>query len=214
MMPITVSTLLDWMVGKAIDETATHLIKSPIHTFLRRRAEKARDIALEEIRAGRGFIPLDLPTQDEASAILWRYLRAAEEGAAHLNLRIMASIMSGRPDAPPIYASEFLRWSDLITSLSRQEIVLLATLHRVGADKSTRQEFIPKYFENEKDFELSAEALVRTGLIEKDAIVGWSDRLGGRFKTSHRMEELVRLADLEGALDRDTHANGNSPKAD
>ena len=202
--PIVIGSL-GWLAGKIAEEAATRAAEHTIKHFLRKRAEAARDIALEEIAAGRGNVVLDMPGQDEAVAIMWRYIRAAEEGAARINLRLMASILAGKAEGPPIYASEFLRWADLIVSLSEQEIVFLAVLHREGRDEVARQHLVPRYFRDGPDFTITGHALIRTGLVIQTALSLRSfDRgLGGRFETSHRMGVLAGLADLEGVLRRE-----------
>lgn len=196
---------LGWLVEKVADEASTRIVEGAIKRVLRKRAEAARDIAIEEIAAGRGHVVLDAPAQDEAVAILWRYLRAAEEGAACINLRLMASILAGNSGASPVYASEFLRWADLTASLSEEEILLLAVPHREGSDEVARQCLIPRIFLDDGDYELTARALLRTGLIVQTALVvsdGPEGRMGMYFETSHRMAKLAALADLEGVLRR------------
>ncbi len=206
---------LSAIVSKVFDEFATRTFGIVLRSIMNKRAESAREIALEEIRSGNGNIVLNSLDQDEAVAILWRYLRAAEEGAARINLRLMASIMAGNKTAPFIHADEFLIWSDLLTSLTKTEIVLLANLHKECSaldwsqrDEVTRKAMIPQYFQTEHEFEIAAFALIRTGLIVQIAISGWDGpegRLGGVFKTSPRMTKLARLADFEGALSREAN---------
>ncbi|MFG1188619.1 hypothetical protein [Xanthobacter flavus] len=208
------SVALGWLVGKVTDEAATRTAEGAIKRVLRKRADAAREIALQEIAAGREHVILDIPAQDEAVAILWRYLRAAEEGTARLNLRLMASILAGHNEAPFIHASEFLRWADLVTSLSEIEIVFLATLHREclrqhehseAADEAARRCLIPRFFADEEAYTIAGLALVRTGLIVQISIVGMSGAglLGGQFKTAPAMMQLGRIADLEGVLARE-----------
>jgi hypothetical protein len=73
-------------------------------------------------------------SEDDAAAFLLRYLRAAQEGAARLNLRLMARVVVGKAHAgEPLYADEFLRYADTLASLARNEVVLLGALIRHNA---------------------------------------------------------------------------------
>lgn len=62
-----------------------------VASYLRRRDEQAREIVLEELKAGL-VDTFEAASQDDAIAITLRIIRAAREGAAHLNLRLMAKV--------------------------------------------------------------------------------------------------------------------------
>lgn len=207
---VTAGIALSWLVKKAAEEVGTRTFEAVIKDVMERRADSARSIAIEEITAGRGDVLLDAPRTDEFVAIVWRYLRAAEEGAARTNLRLMAAVIAGKPSSPPLYASEFLRWSDLVASLSEAEIVLLATLHRectIGGkhtgDHAARRSLIPRHFLDDEDFNLTGHALIRTGLIVQTGLLlsDEGEGLGGQFITSKRMARLAAiLSDVKPSL--------------
>ncbi|MGI4807500.1 MAG: hypothetical protein ACRYF2_05255 [Janthinobacterium lividum] len=96
--------------------------------LLRRRVEWARDILLDELRQGEKTLS-DLEVE-EVVAVLLRYARAAQEGTARLNLRLMAKVIAGQVERGVLYADEFLRNADLIAGLKREEVILLGTIHR------------------------------------------------------------------------------------
>ena len=75
--------VIEWAFGEAASDT--------IRRVLRKRLESAREILIEEMKAGKKFAD-EIPPEECASAVL-RYLRAAEEGSAHRNLRLMAQTM-------------------------------------------------------------------------------------------------------------------------
>lgn len=201
---------IGWVIETAFNEGGNRFTEEAIRRIFQRRAESARNVALEEIKAGGGIVPLSLPETDEAVAIAWRYFRAAEEGAARLNLRLMASVLAGQLRSSELSASEFLRWSDLIASLSESEIVLLATLHREcevgdegGADERTRARLVPSYFKDNAEFSLTSQSLLRAGLVRQVAMDMWSDgTFDWHFVTTSRMATLVRIADIEGVMER------------
>ena len=95
----------------------------------RRRAERARDILLDEL--SRGEKTVSVPEVEEAAAVLLRYGRAAQEGAARLNLRLMAKVIAGQVHQQALYADEFLRHADIIAGLRREEVTLLGALQRI-----------------------------------------------------------------------------------
>lgn len=217
MEPIT----LGWLSGEALKKLGGMAVQGILQGILRRRAECARDILLEELRHGRANIGLDAPDVDEAVAALWRYLRAAEEGAARLNLRLMASVIDGQLAAKALHADQFLAWADLIASLSKEEVILIATLLRFERlaqagpksaptpkdqypDAKARKELIGTVFGSDEEYSLTAQALLRTGLIAENAIVISSHiGLGAIYRTTSRTALLARVADFEGVVERE-----------
>jgi hypothetical protein len=73
------------------EPVAGHLFGLAIEQLLRRRNEAARKVLLDELRHGSRTIDRD--EMEEAIAIFNRYARAAVEGAARLNLRLMARVI-------------------------------------------------------------------------------------------------------------------------
>ncbi len=178
--------------------------------LLHRRAERARDILLDEIR--RGERTLSAPEVDEAVAVLLRYGRAGQEGAARLNLRLMAKVIAGQAERRSLYADEFLRYADILAGLRREEIVLLGTVHRhwhaaevrslehgrrqQTARDRARSELVPTPFQEDGDFYAAAEAVTRTALLrtadaEDDYML---------FQPTRLLDELCSLAPFEAAV--------------
>src|SRR6516165_3622152 len=113
---------------------------------------------------------------EEAAAIFYRYMRAAQEGGARLNLRLMAKIIAGQADRGNLVADEFLYYADMLASLRREEVLALGTLYRhwksdprvdvAGVALSGAQaELIPKVFRDNEEFLAALGAAARTGLI-------------------------------------------------
>ena len=178
--------------------------------MLRRRQAQARDILLEELQTGDKQLT-DVGQVDEAAAIIYRYARAAQEGAARLNLRLMAKVISGQAQLGNLVADEFLYYADMLASLRREEVILIASLHRhrvfhddgtVDAGQTWRKsctELIPRVFKDEEELRAFAQGAARTGLLLAGATWdGLSD-----FATSSLMERLERLAPFEDALRRE-----------
>jgi hypothetical protein len=71
-------------------------------------------------------------TDDKAAAAMWRYLRAAMEGAARRNLELLAeALVSGAVD-PEFAPDEFKRQADRLDGVSRKEIIVLAAFLRTN----------------------------------------------------------------------------------
>ncbi|MBB3409210.1 hypothetical protein FHT87_003129 [Rhizobium sp. BK316] len=100
-----------------------------LRALMQKRASTARDVLLHEIR--QGHAPIEFQDADEAAAITYRYMRAAEEGAARLNLRLLARVIVGSAEGPGLYADDFLRWADVLAGLRREEVIVLGVMQRV-----------------------------------------------------------------------------------
>ena len=118
----------------AVDFGATGFIVGTGNELLSKlfndRAEKARAIAIQEIKKC-GRSKFDLPDADQFIAIVYRYARAALEGTAELNLKILAKIMKGQAIEGAIYATEFNEFADIVSSLKTREVVYLGTMLRL-----------------------------------------------------------------------------------
>jgi hypothetical protein len=100
--------------------------------YFRRRHEMARDILFEELRHA-NISDTQAALEDEAIAVIIRYLRAAQEGVARLNLRLLAKAIAGKLRSGSLVAEEFLRYAEALASLSRDEIIVIGAMYRVWA---------------------------------------------------------------------------------
>jgi hypothetical protein len=188
-----------------------------VEAVMKRRRDNAREILLEELRKGKAFVDR-AASIDEWVAVLLRYSRAAQEGTARLNLRLMAKVIAGQAQAGALVADEFLRYADALGSLKREEVVLLTVLHRKlrtcartpsqTPNIPTRfpwkeiwyqvaEELVPDFFDYEGEMRASAYAAGRTGLIYP--LVGDEDDLGF-FTTSTQLDKIQKLASFQDAL--------------
>lgn len=195
---------------------ATELLR----TVMQRRHETAAGILSEELRAGtRTLDEADLP---DAAAILYRYQRAAEEGAAKLNLRLLAAVFAGQATQKSIAADDFLYLADILAPLKREEVILLGTMLRMHAEDGDQgesssdvyaaavKELVPDVFENGADFRATAGALLRTGLLVANvppATYG-SGGNGLIYEPTRLLFRVNGLANIEGVLHRTGMAAG------
>lgn len=180
-----------------------------------KRLETARAILADELRAGEKTLD-DVGDIEEAAAITYRYARAATEGAARLNLRLMAKVISGQAYMGNLVADEFLYYADILASLRREEVVLLGTLHRLwhSSDivvseeaghtssvwKQMEAELVPVPFPSNDSMRATAGALTRTGLLMTG--LTWDDT--GLWLVSPLLDELLEAAPFDAALQQES----------
>jgi len=103
---------------------------------MERRKEAAREILLDEIRRGSASPTTD--DIDESVSILYRYWRAAQEGAGRLNLRLLASVYAGQVRDKSIVADRLsvLRRPACIFTTRRNHPAgyIFAVLNKCGRD--------------------------------------------------------------------------------
>ena len=183
--------------------------------LMEKRLSDAREILLDELRLGDVtlYTARDL---EESVAIAFRYARAAQEGAARLNLRLMAQVIAGQAHLGNLVADEFLSWSDILASLRREEIILTATLHQCTEKIDSGDErgviiqesntwncacekLIPQLFESEELMRSVAGGVTRTGLL----VSGRTFDGTGNFIPSPLLDKVLRLCDFEAALQKE-----------
>jgi hypothetical protein len=173
-----------------------------------KKAQEARAILLEEISQGGAPAMAD----DEAVYIIYRYLRAAQEGTARVNLRLLAQVIAGQRRADALKADEFLYYADIISSLRYEEIVLLGCIYKyiktqtdedkkdsvkssVQAMEIAKKELVPTVFKTEEDWNACCAAILRTGLLAVSS--GFGALL---YKSTSLMDQLCEWASFEDAL--------------
>lgn len=191
------SFLVEHFLGKALDQALEPLLRS--------RLERARDILLAELKDGK--IDLAGLPKDEIACVMYRFLRAAQEGSAKRNLRLMARVLVNlEPPSPTLYADEFLAWADTIASLRREEIVVVTELFKAEVEaagiatvdveitnmavRNAKSVLERQFTHPEIDQWLTS--CGRSGLVVP--LSAWG---GITFRTTPLMSKLVRLAGLE-----------------
>lgn len=188
--------------------------KAAVMRIWRRRHEVAREVLLTELRAGNISL-IDAKYHDEFVAVWLRYSRAAHEGAARTNLRLLARIIAGMLVHSELIADDFLYYADTLASLRRHELMVLGVLHRhrkafdaeVNASASpakapyarTAEELVPSAFSDGNHLMAICNSLTRTGFVVIDSgdhAPAW----GIAFTTSPLMDKLEELASIEGIL--------------
>lgn len=156
----------------------------------------ARDIRVEEMRAG---VPLDaamIAQIDESAAIILRYLRAADEGAHARNLRLLARAFRRQLGKGEADADRFHQTAASIDNLSDAELDLLGTWFAFDPEQNLnalRQQLGMEWEDADRQ-ELygTAASMLRNGLVIPGSAYG-----GMAFDLSPAARRLLR--DLESA---------------
>lgn len=203
------SVISDILSAMQIPGTST--LATAIQHMLKKRMERARDVLIEEMKLG-DKTTSDAAEIDEIASILYRYGRAAQEGAARINLRILAQIIASQHRGGVLKADEFLYLADIIAGLRMEEIILLASLQKnmklrlAGGDRDstkaawmaltdTQEELFPAVFSTKEDFKACCASLLRTGFLVPEAGIGGIIYLG-----TDLLDKVIKMAQLEDAL--------------
>jgi hypothetical protein len=186
--------------------------------YFRRRSEQAREILLEELRHA-NITNIETASEDDAVAVIVRYLRAAREGAARLNLRLLAKAIAGKLQIGWLVADEFLDHAEALASLSRDEVIIVGTIFRMWTQQqqelgmnpnavhlvdpwAATQRHLSEQGMNSDLVWASATRAQRSGLI----FTGQSFDDARTFRVSPTLMNLGKTVDFDDALRRETRA--------
>lgn len=180
-------------------------VSEAIQQVFKKRLDAAREILMEEI--GNGYKDMsDAAKLEEVAAIIYRYGRAAQEGAARTNLRLLAQVIAGKNFSEAPAADKFLYYADILSSLKLEEIVLLGIMVREKASKA----FTPS--KASAGYEESFQSLLRTGLVafeqnisvedETDWKAGqkYDSKLHTDYYLTSLMDDICKYISLDDAL--------------
>jgi hypothetical protein len=197
--PIT-AILLHELAGKVVDQLAD----GALERCLRRRLDVARKVLQKRMAKGELWVW----TEDDAAAALFTYMRAAQEGAARLNLEFMADAITNGIHEPTFAPDAFRRHCAALSMLSRDEALVLVGLIKVhdtpqeegkNGNAGWRLKSDPAAFGLPPSLDVMgcAQSLTRTGWVVLASLWG-----GMGFDFSSSFEEVRRLVDFEMALSR------------
>jgi hypothetical protein len=110
--------------------TVGAVVSVGVKEYLQRKTNEGRELLFEELSRG-DILPPQAAARDELVAVGYHYFRSASMGAARINLRLIAKGIVGRLMTNKLVADEFLPHVDALAALSRDEIVLLATMYHL-----------------------------------------------------------------------------------
>jgi hypothetical protein len=174
-----------------------------VKKFLRDRSEAATAILFDEL--GRAeILPAQVAAEDDRVAVVYRYLRAAWEGGARVNLRLLAKAIVGRLWLNTLVPDEFLPHADALAALSRDEIVLIATMYRVHYRNDSKPVWDTAVSEL-KEFGWSDDhARATAGRALRSGYVIAGTGFGAlKFRLSPMLLDLCKTVDFADALRRE-----------
>lgn len=206
-------TTLAAIIGSLAGDIAKEVVSASLARVVRRRMDEASQLLMEKVRIG-DIALADAEAADDAVAMLFRFYRAANEGAARAALRLLASVMRNELVQPRPQADSFHRWADILAGLSHQEIIVLGEIHQLRLDhppgpitsgalaaqitKQARDRISPTWVCKDEDQLMTVlAALTRTGLVLPSSGYGG----GINYCTSGLMDELLQLVGLEELAD-------------
>ena len=213
-LPKIVSTIFSEIAALGgIPGTAT--VGTLVSEYLQCRAKDAQDIFLEEL--GSGDVPeYEVASQDDWIGFIFRYRRAAQEGTARVNLRLLAKAIVGQLRRTSLVADEFFQYADMLASLSRDEIIFIAAMYKFWLDAeeqrkiqpvvepkdpwtAAKEALCPDVFPNKEYVEGVAARAQRSGLVAFVPVYG-----GPAYTlTPFMFNEVAKLVDFQDALRRE-----------
>lgn len=185
------------------------LLSPPLRRVLSWRLEEAEDILDSELRQVKRRLSR-VGEVEEATGMVLRYIRAAQEGTSLINLRIMAKVIRGLAARSRAKAADFLRYADAVASLTVEEICVVTSLlektvelDELGLSKERDnkawaemiEDLVPRMFTDQQHVAEILLAASRTGLVTKAAPFKL-----GPFCTTPFLHDLAELASLQRAI--------------
>ncbi|HEX6957764.1 MAG TPA: hypothetical protein VF194_07240 [Ferrovibrio sp.] len=136
LLPAVIGTTIETVftyVNSEIVAPGAGLVGSAVANYLLKRNASARDILRSELERT-GATAEDFHDTEQFAAAALRYTRAVRDQAADENLRLLAQAMAGLARRETLWASDFIRYADILSVLSRDEILLVGCLMREDAN--------------------------------------------------------------------------------
>lgn len=201
--------LADFLSAKDIDVGSG--LQAVADAYLQRRNDLAKEILLSKLKRDTKA-EWQIANEDALFGAIFRFRRAATEGAARHNLKLLAHAIRGTLLSGDITADRFNLFSDLLAGLSRAECWLLGTLHPICQDirkagKSTydgvgavemwnqiQAATCPEPYSDSARLGAALSALGRTGLVLPVRLIDLGT-MGA--ETTPLMDDLVELISAE-----------------
>lgn len=184
-------------------------LSSALGRVLGWRLEEAQEILDSELRLIKRRLTR-VGEVEEAAGMVLRYIRAAQEGASQINLRIMAKVIRGLAASARFKASDFLRFADAVASLTVEEACVVTCLYEktselvemgLTKDRDNKawalmiDDLVPRMFTDQQHVAEILLTASRTGLVTKAAPFKL-----GPFCTTPLLHDLADLASLKRAI--------------
>lgn len=162
--------------------------------YLNKKVAEGVEILLSEIRQG-DFSGID---KSEMISIIARYQRDAMEGVARNNLRLLARVISGMAKKNELHAPSFLKYANILSGLTEEEIVVLGTMVEVRKiDPHINPNILRGHLSRKGiiNYEHIQQALMRTGLIIFDVDAKSTTNINP-YPLSPLVDEILQYAEF------------------
>ncbi len=179
-----------------------------IAQYKEKRLREAQETLLATLTSGRREDAIFSLDEDAFLSIISRYIKAAEDGAANKNLRLMAQIIRGTLDTGDINPDRCNYLQNIVAEMSEEEIKLVYLLYE--ANKNFRnpliklhRDFVPSQYPSSKMLNAAIVRLCRTGLVNQKVIAGNDDDNPDAvlaeiiYTISPLFDELLALVNLQ-----------------
>jgi hypothetical protein len=101
--------------------------------YLEKKQREAAEILIEEVSKGSSE-PINFPDSeaDPLIEIIYRFSKAAADGAARENLRLLAQVIAGLKRNKALEANQFRRWANILEQLTRDELLVIGKAIAIG----------------------------------------------------------------------------------
>jgi hypothetical protein len=178
--------------------------------YLERKQQEAAEILIEEVAKGSPE-PINFEESDVSPLIeiTYRFSKAAADGAARENLRLLAQVIAGLKRNKALEADKFRKWANILEQLTRDELIVIGKAISIqrkitvegGAAKPEdfckrlKSELMASGYQSTTIDPLCT-SLIRTGLL-----LGASGYGGVTvYLPTSWLNELGALADVEGIV--------------
>jgi hypothetical protein len=176
--------------------------------YLERKQKEAAEILIEEVSKGSPE-PINFTDSnaDPMIEIIYRFLKAAADGAARENLRLLAQVIAGLKRNKALEPDKFRKWANILEQLTRDELIVIGKAISISRRMASEGvAFNPSEFGNRLRSEIMRSGYQSTEVDPLCASLGRTGLLLGAsgyggmmvFLPTPWLDELAALADVEG----------------
>lgn len=188
--------------------------RAALAAYLKKRSSEAQTILFDELRTG-GKLPEQVAAHDDGIAVIHGYMRAAWDGRARVNLRLLAKAITGQLQLGTLIAEEFYLYAESLAGLSRDEIILISTLFRhhtkipnVPEEEMGDREQQSPWLAAMADMEAKGWSKDKTSAVagrcmRSGFVIAQSAWGGLAYKASPMLLDLCKTVDFDDALRRE-----------
>lgn len=185
-------------VLSALHLPGASILETMVNAAYERRRASAREIFIELIkREGTENLQFEEGEVDDLIQMMMRFAKAAEEGTARQNLRLLAQVIFGLKRNRIFEFDKFLACANVLESLTRDEILFLGRMYKFYTNNPERNDYraflasVSDMFDSKRAEALAA-ALTRTGMLLPVSAFGSIN-----YTPGPRFYEICELAQVE-----------------